>query len=170
VPERAWTIPADKGARTSVKLQLRITNQTDRPLRFSRFDTIFPRMNGPDEKPLHPDGGRRETLPAHESDFPLVRPGKSTTFSIDAELFRQNGKLRFGGSDGFGGVWGFSEGFTTGRYQVSVHYENHQDKAEVSEKIAQGDRVRTGFWTGAVDTPFINVSIVEPGTKTVVKR
>jgi hypothetical protein len=171
VPDRAWTIPDNKeGARTSVKLQLRITNQTDKPLRFSRFDTISPRMNGPDDKPLHPDGGRHETLPAHESDFPLVAPGKTTTFAIDADLFRQNGKLRFGGSDGFGGVWGFSEEFTTGRYQVSVHYENHEDKAEVSEKVAQGDRVRTGLWTGAVDTPFINVSIVEPGTRTVVKR
>jgi hypothetical protein len=149
---------------------LRITNQTDKPLRFSRFDTIFPRMNGPDDKPLHPDGGRRETLPARESDFPLVAPGQSTTFAIDAQLFRQHSKLRFGGSDGFGGVWGLSEEFRTGRYQISVHYENHQDKAEVSEKVSQGDRVRTSFWTGAVDTPFINVSIVEPGARTVIKR
>jgi hypothetical protein len=73
-----------EGTCTPVKVQLRITNETDKPLRFGRFDTIFPRMNGPDGKPLHPDGGRNVTLPAHDSDLPLVAPGKSTTFAIDA--------------------------------------------------------------------------------------
>jgi hypothetical protein len=40
----------------------------------------------------------------------------------------------------------------------------------VGEKVSQGDLVRSGFWTGAVDTPFINVSIVAPGTRTVIKH
>lgn len=169
VPDRAWTIPENKdGARTSVKLELRITNQTDKPLRFSRFDTISMRMKGADDKPLRMDGGRNETLPAHESDFPLVAPGKSTTFAIDAQLLRQNDRLRFGGGDGFGGIWWFAD-IKPGAYQISIHYENHEDKAEVSEKVAEGDRTRRGFWTGSVDLPFVNVSVVEPGTRTVIK-
>ncbi len=170
-PDRAWPMPEKKdGARSAVKVSLRITNETDKPLRFSRFDTIFPRMKGPDGKPLHPSGGRNETLPAKEFDFPLVAAGASSTFEIDAHLFWQSGKLRFGGSDSFGGIWGFAEEFQPGAYQLSIHYENHEQKAEISEKVAKGDRVRTGFWTGTVDTPFINVRIVEPGTRTVIKR
>lgn len=171
LPDRAWVIPETKpGANTTVKLALRITNRTEKPFRFSRFDTIYIQMSGDDGKLLKTSGGRRETLPAHESDFPLVAPEQSTTFSIEAQLFWQEDKLRFGGSDGFGGVWGFSEGFHPGAYRIRIHYENHQESAQVAIKKNEEGQALRGFWLGSVDTPFVNVSIVKPGTQTVIKR
>src|SRR5262249_23241416 len=101
LPDRVWAIPENKaGRRISIKLGLRITNQTDRPQRFTRFDTLFPDMLGPDGKALSRRNARRETLPIREADCPLVKPADSATFDIDADLFWQDGKLCFGGSDG----------------------------------------------------------------------
>lgn len=40
IPARAWPIPARPAGRNPIKLGLKITNETDAPLRFSRFDTI----------------------------------------------------------------------------------------------------------------------------------
>jgi uncharacterized protein (TIGR03067 family) len=147
IPDREWQIP-ENGARTAVKLALRITNQTNQPVRFTRFDTLFPQMIGADGKAPQGRRGRRETRPLKESDTPLVKPGHSATFDIDASLFWQGGKLRLGGSDGFGGIWWF-EDLKPGRYQVRIW---HVNQATVLKDI----------WTGDIKTPFVEVSLVAP--------
>ena len=175
LPDRAWVLPETKaGAKTAVKLALRITNRTEKPLRFSRFGTICPQLASQDGKLLRASGGRNVTLAAKESDFPLVGPGKSTTFEIDAQLFWQDDTLRFGGSDGFGGVWSFSEGLKPGAFKCRIHYENQRGSGlfqteKQAENKEEPSLVR-GLWLGVVDTPLVNVSIVEPGTRTVIKR
>jgi uncharacterized protein (TIGR03067 family) len=147
IPDREWQIPENKqGARTAVRLALRITNQTDKPVRFTRYDTLYPQIIDADGKAPRGSGGRNGTRPMKESDSPLVKPGDSTTFDIDASLFWQSGKLRLGGSDGFGGVWWF-EDLKPGRYQVRIWYVNN---ATVLKDI----------WTGDIKTPFVEVSLV----------
>jgi uncharacterized protein (TIGR03067 family) len=157
VPDRDWPIPENRdGARAPIKLGLRITNKTDKPLRFTRFDTLFPEMTGPNGKPLSRSGGRNETLPMKESDCPLVKPGERVTFDIDAHLFWQGGKLRFGGSDGFGGVWGFADELKPGRYRLRIWYVNTATEHEVGRAERT---VLKGIWTGEVKTPFVEVSL-----------
>ena len=85
-------------------------------------------------------------------------------------MFWQEDKLKFGGADGFGGIWGFSESLKPGVYRIRIRYENQSETAKVAVKKDDEDPIRHGFWRGAVDTPFVNVSIVEPGTRTVIKR
>ncbi len=160
VPEREWLIPENRdGVRTPIKLGLRITNETNKPLRFTRFDTLYPEMTGPDGKPLQPSGGRNVTLPMKESDCPLVKPGDGVTFAIDAHLFWQGGKLRFGGSDGFGGIWGFADEFKPGRYRLRIGYTNAATEHEVGRARRMALK---GIWTGEVKTPFVEVSLVLP--------
>lgn len=171
LPDRAWVIPEKKpGAKTVLKLELRIKNISDKPLRFSRFDTTYPQLAEGGGKLLRSSGGRDVTLPAKESDFPLVEPGETTTFAIDAQLFWQDDKLRLGGSDGFGGIWGFSDGLAAGAYQFRIHYQNEREEGRVTLKKNEEGPIRRGFWLGTAVTPFVNVSIVPPGTRTVIKR
>jgi RNA polymerase sigma factor (sigma-70 family) len=157
VPQREWQIPEDRpGARTTVKLALRITNRTNNPLRFTRFDSLSVWMVGPDGKELTRSGGRDGTFPVQEADCPLVKPGDSVTFDLDAHLFRQDGKLRFGGSDGFGGGWGFADEFKPGRYQLRIWYSNTATEQEVGRAVRT---VLKGLWTGEVKTPFVEVTL-----------
>ena len=51
VPERVWKIPENKpGNSSTLPLELRITNRTEKPLRFSGFGTLAPELLGPDGK------------------------------------------------------------------------------------------------------------------------
>jgi RNA polymerase sigma-70 factor (ECF subfamily) len=160
VPQREWSIPEDKpGARSTIKLALRITNRTNNPLRFTRFDSLSVWMVGPDGKELTRSGGRDGTFPVQESDCPLVKPGDSVTFDLDAHLFRQDGKLRFGGFDGFGGGWGFADEFKPGRYQLRIWYQNTATEQEVGKAVRT---VLKGLWTGEVKTPYVEVALAAP--------
>jgi RNA polymerase sigma factor (sigma-70 family) len=155
IPQREWSIPENKpDARTTVKLALRITNLTNRPFRFTRFDSLFVDMVGPDGKHLQRSGGRRETLPVEGPDCPMVKPGESVTFDIDAHLFWRGGKLRFGGSDGFGGIWGFADELGPGPYQLRICYQNTATEQEVGRAVRT---VLKGIWTGDVKAPFVEV-------------
>jgi RNA polymerase sigma factor (sigma-70 family) len=167
VPEHAWSLPEKPGGKTSIKLRLRISNRTDKPLRFSRFDTLFPEAVGPNGNALTRSGGRDHTRPMMESDCPLVQPGDSTTFDIDAHLFWQAGKLRFGGSDGFGGIWGFADEFKLGQYRLRIWYHNTATEHEVG----RGERtILKGIWTGEVKTPFVELSLATPAPQQEKKK
>ena len=92
LPERAWTIPENKPGSSSafLKLGLRITNKTDRPLRFNGYDTLSPELLTPDGREAHRWEGPQATerhRQSQERDFPLVMPGQSTTLSLQADLF-----------------------------------------------------------------------------------
>src|SRR5262249_3530547 len=109
-PDRVWPIPENKPeARNPVALGLRITNKTARPLRFCRYDNLFPEMTGPDGKALSIGYVRLRTPQKKEADCPLLKPGESVTFMLAGNLTWHEGKLRLGGSR-FGSQWGTRDG------------------------------------------------------------
>jgi hypothetical protein len=174
MPERVLNIPASHpDFKTPVKLGIRITNNTSTPHRFSRFDTIFPRLLGPDGKALQLNGGRDGTIAPTELDCPLVMPQNSVTFFLDANLFWRSNELAFldanlfwrsnklalGGSDKFGGIWYFSP-LKPGIYHLGLSYANGGITQSIVCPQARGVRGRLeDFWIGAVNTKFLELSI-----------
>jgi RNA polymerase sigma factor (sigma-70 family) len=158
VPERTWRIPEKKpGASSPVGLGLRITNKTEKPLRFTRYDTLTLGMVGPDGKVLDWLCTRTRSIPPTESDCPLLKPGESVTFAIDAALSWDGEQLQLSGPDGFGGRCGLSDGLHPGRYQLRIGYVNEQKELHVyrdTERVALQDA-----WTGAVKTPVVEASL-----------
>jgi RNA polymerase sigma factor (sigma-70 family) len=166
LPDRAWTVPEDKpGNKSPVTFGLRVTNKTEKPLRFSTFDTRFPEMTGPDGKALHLEWERRRSRAPTEADCPLIGPGKSVTLPIDAALSWQSGAIRFGGGDGFGGWWHF-DGLRPGRYRLRVAYRNK----DASVRLPGKEELLEGIWTGEVATPFADVSLREREGKNLKER
>lgn len=158
-PDRTWPIPKNQpGIQAPVNLGLRISNKTNKPLRFSRFDTLWVEMVRPDGKSLRRGGGRDGTFGKVEADCPLVKPGESVTFIIDAALFWQGNELRLSGSDGFGGLWLLHD-LKPGPYKVRVRYQNDRPAFETSPPR---QAVLDGVWTGEVDTPFVEVTLSNP--------
>jgi RNA polymerase sigma factor (sigma-70 family) len=160
VPERTWVIPDNKpGQKTHIKLGLRITNKTDKPQRFNGYDALFPEMTGRGGKALRREGGEvLRSRPPREADFPLVLPGQSVTFDLDAALVWEQGSPRFVVSGRHGGRWYF-DGLHADRYLVRIHYENNEHEYAVIQD--QGKKVLTGLWTGSVETSFVEVSVRE---------
>jgi RNA polymerase sigma factor (sigma-70 family) len=160
VPNRVWEIPENRPrAHTPVALSLQITNTTKKPLRFSRFGTLFPEMTGPDGKALHlsllPGA---ETPPREEADCPLVQPGNSVTFPITAFVYWQDSKLLLQGGMRFSSDWQFTDALKPGKYTVRIRYHNKEAEFATSTP----GMVLRGVWTGEVVTPGVEVTLADP--------
>jgi RNA polymerase sigma factor (sigma-70 family) len=161
IPDRNWRIPKDAPRiATRVSLGLRITNRTQKPLRFSAFATLAPEMLGPNGKALQRVRGADGTYVRKETDCPLVKPGESVTFSSQAMLMWRNGRLEFGAEGAlWGGFWHFGD-LQPGRYRLRLRYTNASNEFMLS--VGQPPGVLQGVWKGEIETPFVEVVLAQP--------
>jgi hypothetical protein len=159
VPEPVLTIPANQpGVETPVRLGLRITNNTRTPLRFTRFDSLYPELVGPDGKVVGRIQGRNVTIAPTEADCPIAQPGENLSFFLDGKLSWQSNKLELGGSDGFGGIWLFQE-LKPGAYQFRFIYSSPSSRTLPCD-LALGKK--KSLWIGGAVTPFVEIRLVQP--------
>lgn len=168
VPERTWVIPPNQpDARTPVQIGIRITNNTQMPIRFGRFDPLMVLIMdivGPDGLTLERFAARDILLKSQKLACLLTTPGKSLTFFMDANLYWQDNKLLLGGVDGLGG-WNFSD-LKPGNYQVRFKYISSSSReicyeAETTNPQTSVPKVVDGLWTGFIVTPFVPVHLIE---------
>ena len=160
MPERVLRIPENEpDANTKMELGIRITNQTQTPLRFTRFDTLALSIVKPNGERLKRSGARNWTLPPRKADVPLIKPGKSATFFLDAQLFWEQNQLRLGGSDGFGGYWYF-DSLESKTYLFSMGYVR-PDRIFMYDEGTEDTLILEEFWEGWAESPFVEVRIVK---------
>ena len=169
VPEQDWSIPENKPGSSSayLKLDLQITNKTDKPLRFNGYDTLCPELVTLDGKEVHrwdgPQATRRHRQP-NENDFPLVEPGKSVTLPLQADLFwptLEDRTLMFRWWHASGNAGRYFDGLKPGPYKIRLVYENPHKTSDVEypkKKVLGGST-----WTGRIVTPSVQVSLREVG-------
>lgn len=143
---------------TKIEVGLRVTNRSETLLRFTNFDTLLPALRDANGKAFARDGGRNRTLLPDVKNCPLLAPGNSVSFNLDAALYWQDGILRLGGSDGFGGVWYFS-GIKPGSYEFRVGYSQKGDQLVLGTSAARALRQ---FWIGEAAGSPITVTISNP--------
>jgi len=137
-----------------VNISLRITNNNKKPLRFSRFDTITPIVTEAHGKSLTLESGRNRTQMPTESDFPLVYPGKTVTFTLNAKLAFEDDKIVLGGEDGFGGMWRIAD-LVPGEYHFSLKYANKTEQMKIGDPETEISHI----WTGQVLTPSVGIAL-----------
>jgi hypothetical protein len=132
----------ERGVERFIDLGLRLTNHSDKTLKFNLADTIRPVLKSADGTSIKASGGRRETTPV----APVVlAPGKSETvhWGARAELLPDGKSFRLSWTDGTGMHWWFNSG-AAGRYLLSFEYENTDGQ---------------GFWTGKAMTESVELEI-----------
>jgi hypothetical protein len=149
-----WRIPAPDRT-TRIQLGLRITNRTGAAARFTSFDTLRPALRDPNGRPIAIDGGRDRTLVPDVQSSPLLAPGESVFFRLDAALYWRDGTLRLGGSDGFGGLWYFA-GLKPGRYEIRIGYSQKNARLVLG---TPGARALDEFWIGEAAGSPVMVTI-----------
>jgi hypothetical protein len=149
VADRIWKIPAPEDeAGSVVDLALRITNRTETPLRFNKFDTLRLALFAPGGKAL-PFLGGRNAVRSGEGVSPPLLPGQTLVISRQGRLTRlKDGGLRLIGSEESGGIWYF-DGLGPGRYKVQFIYGNARSRI--------GDL--DAFWVGEVATPVVGIEL-----------
>ncbi|WP_322656586.1 hypothetical protein [Dendronalium sp. ChiSLP03b] len=157
--EHVLPIPENKpSSKTLVKLGVRISNNTQKSMRFCSYDTIFPNLIEQNGKHLQLEGGRNVSRLIRESDCPFVHPGESVTFFLDGTLAWKNNKLQLEGPDRFGGLWRF-EDLKPGIYGFRFTYHSSQETVQISYPE---QKILTDIWTGQVETPITEISLVLP--------
>jgi hypothetical protein len=161
LPERVWSIPENKpGFSSSVKLGLKITNNSDKSFRFNGYDTLLVDILTPDGKEAHQWEGQlgtdRHRLP-DVPDVPLVMPGESVTFSIRADLFwpmLENRTLTFRSWHASGSPARHYDNLKPGPYKVCIVYENRKEYLSIEQLAGP-------LWIGRIVTPCVQVSLRE---------
>lgn len=156
-PASDWPMPG-VGETTEIKLDLRVTNRSETSLRFTNFDTLRLVLRDANGKVISIGGGRDRTLPPGVKDCPLLAPGNSVLFSLDAALYWRDGILRLGGSDGFGGLWFFA-GLQPGVYEFRIGYSQSSNQLVLGTPEALALRQ---FWIGEAAGSSVSVTITQP--------
>jgi hypothetical protein len=172
VSERVLTIPeAKRGVYTTVQLGIRISNNTQTLFYFSSYVySMFPEMIAPDGQVMVTGLHSERLSPPFESDFVLVNPGESVTFSRDAFLFwiqnrkkKRDRKLTLNIPFPSEDIYAFRPLYP-GRYRFRFKYRESREGMEeyyhwieptVLETILQN------LWTGEVLTPLVEIRLVE---------
>lgn len=167
VPERTWIIPPNQpDASTPLRLGLRMTNKTQKPIRFFIFDTLRVLgidIVGEDGLALEKQGGRNVTrLTPEQLVCRLAQPKQSLTYDVNANLYWYDNQLLFGSPDG----WYF-EGLKPGSYRIRFKYSITSIPVPLCENLQNLDqaalvKVAEEFWSGLAVTPFVDIRVVEP--------
>ncbi|WP_017651333.1 hypothetical protein [Fortiea contorta] len=153
VPKQVVDIP-QYGEETSMQFGVRIMNQASIPYHFD-LQRFYPEILDPQGQILQMDGGQNATREVEKSDIPLLMPGESLDFLMDAKFNWYNKKcLSVSGNATYGGFWIFWN-IMPGRYHIRLKYENQlvKKKMLISPK---GWTEIDQFWIGKVITPFEN--------------
>lgn len=150
ISNAAWTVrSAQVDEATSSFISLRMTNRTNQPIYFNRFDTF--RLGLADSKggEFGFDGGRDATKPAPALSSPIA-PGATHEIQLPARLENAavGEKRRLIGSEDFGGIWYFDP-LAPGKYFLRGIYEN--EKSKIGDKAP--------VWTGVVETPPLPIEV-----------
>jgi len=154
MPERVLRLPRIKrDAIVSMQLGIRITNNTQEPLRFSCFfATLIPEIVGANGQILERSGGNDAVKVPKESDFPLTMPGESIELFPEARLlWHKLDKITLH----IGGYWWFVE-LKLATYQIRFRYEEFRETREWIERRRESiEQMRSEkVWSGRVDIPF----------------
>ncbi len=170
--ERVLIIPeAKRGVFTSIQLGILITNNTQKPFYFSsNVYSMFPEMIAPDGQVMVTGLHSERINGPLESDYMLLAPGKSVTFTCDAFLFwiqnrkkKRDRKLTFNIPFPCDDIYVFRPVYP-GLYQFRFKYRESREGMEDFSNWIEPTILQTilqNLWTGEVLTPLVEIRLVE---------
>ncbi|MEH1903336.1 MAG: hypothetical protein V7L04_18455 [Nostoc sp.] len=158
IPEPVLTIPPYfPGAKTSVKLGIRVINNTQTPIRFERLNSLTPILMEDDDKALEPDSDLMRLGVSKGLPYYLAMPRESVFFVLDGVLSRNFlNKLQLAIPNEASGFWYFRD-LKVGRYKLQFIYQVAAPMP-IGEPAAQAIE---NVWTGCIVTPFVELCLVK---------
>ncbi|MEH2377470.1 MAG: hypothetical protein V7K27_00960 [Nostoc sp.] len=151
MPEEMVRLPK-YGEEIPVQFGVRITNQTSTSYRFD-LPYVLPEILDPYGRAMQRSLNKNATRKVKKSDIPLIMPGESLDFLMDAKFnWYDENCLQLLGNAIYGGLWIFWY-IQPGKYQVRFTYDNQLAKKEMFT-LQEGRTEIDEFWTGNIKTPF----------------
>ncbi|WP_347986275.1 hypothetical protein [Methylomonas sp. AM2-LC] len=163
LPYTDWVIPENKPGNSTALLdvKLRITNTTNKPLRFNGFNSLFPELVTSDGKHLHCWQAPDETLrhrQAQDSDYPLIEHGNSITLPLLVDLFWPNlepSTLTFRWWLSSGEPGQYFDDLKPGNYLLRLVYQNSLSNLE--SELPSHKIFNDNVWKGEASTPYVPI-------------
>ncbi|MEB3180529.1 MAG: hypothetical protein VKL59_16090 [Nostocaceae cyanobacterium] len=160
--EKSLTIPEkEQELEIPVQLGMNITNNTQTPFRFSFYATLIPELVDSNGQVLYGSFSRNMLCSPTLSDYPLVMPGESLTFFLDAKLFwncyREHLILQINSMDG--GYYTFDY-LSPGVYQFRFVYRKGNKQTTIYDRQITGTKSLEWERSAIVATPFVEISLV----------
>ncbi|MEH2009439.1 hypothetical protein [Nostoc sp.] len=161
MPERILRLPRRKrDGFLPVQLGIKITNNTQEPLRFSCLSTtLIPEIVGANGQILERSGGSDTVKFLKESDFPLAMPGECIEIFFEARLLcHKLDEITLH----IGDYWWFVQlKFTT--YQIRFSYKEFCETREWIDRRRESiEQMRSEkVWSGRMDTPFVEFQLIQ---------
>ncbi|MEO1428044.1 MAG: hypothetical protein AAFV71_03060 [Cyanobacteria bacterium J06633_8] len=122
VPEKVLIIPEKESeAETSVKIGIKITNNSQNPYRFDFYSTLIPQIIGVNGELLSKAGSSEQLRANTKSDYPLAMPGECVTRFPSAKLLWHCDQLKLKIATGYGGFYFFNS-LQAGEYLIRFVY------------------------------------------------
>lgn len=144
-----------------VQLGIRITNNTQKPLRFNLQHLLIPEIIGTDGQ-VPPGGYCIRAGGTSETDLPLIGIGETAIFWLDAVIFWHWGNqfgLRIAAYEP--SCFWFLQPLKLGVYQLRFTYSNQETEIVVSDLEGRDIRLED-FWIGEVSIPPVEICLVKP--------
>jgi hypothetical protein len=142
-----------------VAVQLRIHNDTDRPLYFSTFDTYGLVLDGPDGRRVYGEGGRDWTT---YTPPVYIWSKSSSTIRCSTFLIRRKSENRLIYRDDTGMSLSYGP-LAAGMYRASIAYSNGDGKTKFGAPAsdARTEIQGTKVWSGLAETPPIAIEVTQ---------
>lgn len=131
VSEREWVAPPNApNAYTPIATGIRVTNNTQEPVRVNLPSGIFPNLIGLDDSSHGSGASSLPRLALTEADYPLVPPSASIILSREGKLYWSNNRLvAESGVDDYGNEWFFGDLQVGGEYLLWSSYNGNSQSA-----------------------------------------
>ncbi len=171
VSQSILTVPERKcSAHTIVQLGIRISNNTQTPLCFAFYYSLFPELIALSGQIVERGFNSERLLKPIASDFLQAMPGKSVTFFRNAILHwtvnrknKRDQKLTLTIPIRDGDCLSFSK-LIPGKYQLRFKYTRLQKKDNYFSKYIDLN-ILSEVWEGEVMTPTVDIYLVQPRTE-----
>ncbi|MDY7002661.1 MAG: hypothetical protein SWX82_01450 [Cyanobacteriota bacterium] len=160
LPETVLNLPEKKsGVETSVKIGIRITNNSNTDFYFNFYSTLIPQLIAPNWQIVKKHYTSNFLKRILVSDLLLAVPGKSITFFPHAELlWKKHDQFKLKIAAGDGGFWIFNN-IKAGRYLLQLTYKNKSAQTTVYDRITKKGISFKKLWRGMVLVPLVELHL-----------
>ena len=160
LPETVLTLPEKKsGVETSVKIGIRITNNSNTDFYFNFYGTLIPQLITPNWQIIKEYYTSNFLKSRLVSDLLLAVAGKSITFFPNAQLlWKKNDQFLLKIAAGDGGSWIF-DNLKAGRYLLQLTYKNKSAQTTVYDRITKKGISFKKLWRRMVLVPLVELDL-----------
>lgn len=158
LPETVLSLPEKiDGVETSVKIGIRIINNSNTDFYFNFYSTLIPQIITPNWQIVKKHYTSNFLKKILVSDLLLAVPEKSITFFPNAELlWKKNDQFKLKIDAGDGGYWIF-ENLKIGRYLLQLTYKSKSAETKVYDRIIKKAILFKKLWRGMVLVPLVEL-------------